>query len=70
MTHDTIYTYTYPMPLRIKGYTVYMDDVYTIVINSNMSEESRYETYIHEMKHIQRGDFHSKSSASSIEKTM
>ena len=47
----------YPMPGRIRSYTVRKEDYYTIVVNSNLSEEARLEAYRHEVDHIERGDF-------------
>ena len=65
---ETIYTYLFPLPMRVKGYTVYMDDVYTVVINSNLCQDERTKAYKHEIEHIKRGDFCSHKTADQIEK--
>lgn len=68
--NNTVYTYLMPMPGRIKGYTVLMDDVYTIVINSNLCERVRMEAYDHEMRHIDQDDLQKDDSADHIESMM
>ena len=67
---EAIRTYLLPMPMRIKGYTVLMDGFYTIVINSNMSEDARLQAYRHEIRHIKRDDLRKDDSADHIEGTM
>lgn len=64
---ETIYTYLLPMPANIKGYTVLMDDVYTIVINSNLDEFARFRAYLHEMQHIRNDDLQKNDSADHTE---
>lgn len=46
------------------------DDSYTILANSDYSEEKIREKVIHELRHIQRGDFSSNYSASIIERNI
>lgn len=62
-----IMTYIFPMPGRIRSYTVRKDGFYTIVVNENLSEEARLEAYRHELKHIEQGDFDKSCSADLIE---
>ena len=45
------------MPTTIKGYTIYKDDYYTIVLNSNLSHQQNRNTYLHELGHIETKDF-------------
>ena len=62
-----ITTFIYPMPGRIRSYTVRKDDFYTIVVNENLNEKARLEAYKHEMNHINNGDFDKRCSADLIE---
>lgn len=64
---EAIYTYLLPLPMRIKGYTVLMDDVYTIIINSNLCPDARMRAYRHEIRHIRNEDFYKRKTADSIE---
>lgn len=43
------------------------DDTYTIIINKNLSEESRKEAVRHEVKHIAGGDLYKEDSVNTIE---
>lgn len=67
---EAIYTYLLPLPMKIKGYTVLMDDTYTIVINSNLSDLARWDAYRHEVQHIRREDLRRDDSAGAIELDM
>ena len=67
---ETIRTYLLPLPSQIKGYTVLMDDVFTVVINSNLNEAARMKAYRHEIRHIRKGDLRKDDSADHIEITM
>lgn len=67
---EAVYTYLLPMPMKIKGYTVLMEDTYTIVINSNLSNRARLEAYQHEIEHIKKDDFRKKDSVNAIETDM
>ena len=42
-------------------------DFYTIVVNSNLSDEAKARTIKHEMLHILNGDFHSERPLNEIE---
>lgn len=64
---EAIYTYLLPLPMRIKGYTVLMDDVYTIIINSNLCPDARMRAYRHEIRHIRNEDLRSQRTADHIE---
>lgn len=64
---EAVYTHLLPLPMRVKGYTVLMDDTYTIVINSNLSDQARLEAYRHEIDHIKGDDLRSEDSADQIE---
>ena len=57
-----IFTRLIKMPTRIKGYTAIDDDGnYNIYLNEKLSAEQQKITYMHEMMHIQRGDWDKKS---------
>ena len=43
------------------------DDTYTIIVNQNLSEESRKEAIRHEVKHITGGDLFKEGSVNTIE---
>lgn len=64
---EAVYTHLLPLPMRVKGYTVLMDDVYTVVINSNLSDQARLEAYRHELDHIKGDDLRSEGPADHIE---
>lgn len=47
----------YPLPLSIKGFIKADADGYeTIVLNSNLTNESNRETFLHELAHSRHGD--------------
>lgn len=54
---ENIRTIYQPMPGSIGGFTVYMDDFFTVVLNQNHSRERNLEVYAHELAHIRGGDF-------------
>lgn len=54
---DNIRTILADLPYSIKGYTIYKDDYYTIVLNSKLSYEQNRESYEHEVDHINKKDF-------------
>ena len=57
-----IFTRLIKMPPRIKGYTAIDDDGnYNIYLNEKLSAEQQRLTYLHEMTHIERGDWDKKS---------
>lgn len=64
---EVIYTREISMPMSIRAFTVYKDDVYTIIINANLSDEMKLEERRHEMEHIQNGDFEQRCGADLIE---
>lgn len=66
MTND-IRTYSYPLPGRIKAYTVLKDCFYTIIVNDSLSHSAKIKAYNHEIKHIENGDFQSELPADLIE---
>ncbi|MCF2641188.1 hypothetical protein I6E50_02030 [Roseburia hominis] len=55
------------MPNTIGGFTILVDDFFTIVLNQNLSHEKNLESYMHELEHIKNGDFDKKVSAGLIE---
>lgn len=64
---EEIYTRLMPLPAKIGAFTVRRDDVYTIIINSNLSDEARRREYKHETEHIRNGDFDKRISVDLIE---
>lgn len=47
----------FPLPLRIKGFIKADADGYeTIVLNSNLTNETNRETFIHELTHSRHSD--------------
>lgn len=43
------------LPCSIKGFTLKMNDVYTIVLNARLSRETNQQSLEHELKHITEG---------------
>ena len=64
---EAVYTHLLPLPMRVKGYTVLMEDTYTVVINSNLSDQARLEAYRHEIDHIRKDDFRKSDNVNAIE---
>lgn len=60
------------LPITVKGFTLYdgADDYYTIVLNCKYSYDSMRQTFLHEIKHIARDDFHSNKSTAEIEREL
>ena len=47
------------MPCRIRGFTRANPDMsYTIVLNARLNHEMLMSVYLHEIEHIEGGDFH------------
>lgn len=65
---DNIRTILCDMPVTVRGYTIATPDgFFTIVLNSSLSHAQNVKTYEHELGHIMRGDFDSKSPVGLIE---
>ncbi len=57
------------MPLTIRAFTeVDANGDYNVYINSNLSEEAKRRSLMHEKRHIENNDFYSAELASVIEK--
>ncbi len=67
---DNVRAVIQDLPIGIKGFVVEdgVDDFYTIVLNARYSREANIETYRHELKHIENGDFRSGESADDVER--
>lgn len=55
------------LPTTIRAFTVAKDGYFTIVINTKFSNEMQQESYLHELRHIQSGDYDKRCSADLIE---
>lgn len=55
------------LPSTIHAFTVAKDGYFTIVINTKLSIEMQQESYLHELHHIQSGDYDKHCSADLIE---
>ncbi len=56
------------MPNGIRGVTVLdSDGDYNVYINSRLTGQIQRIAYVHELRHIRRGDFHSERSIDSLE---
>jgi len=64
---DNVRTVFANLPTTVGAYTVCKDGFYTIVLNQNFNFEKNALSYIHELNHIQNGDFEKKCSADLIE---
>lgn len=61
-------TYLLDMPTSIKAFVKSNHDgSYTIIINARLSDEEQKKAYLHELRHIENGDFERKCSADLIE---
>ncbi len=57
------------LPSSVKGFTCKnVDETYTIFLNSRLSKKQNQKTYLHEIGHIENGDFYSTLQADQIEK--
>jgi hypothetical protein len=65
---DDIRVFVCPLPMDIRGYTVFKDFRYTIVINENLCQDARMKAYRHERWHIENGDFFGDRSVGEIER--
>ena len=45
------------LPPRIKGFVTIRDGEPVIVLNARLNHEQNIKTFLHEKKHIERGDF-------------
>ena len=66
---DDIYVYLTELPGCINEMVTPCAGGYTIYIDERLSDQGRIEAYMHAIGHIQRNDFDSGCSASSIERT-
>lgn len=57
----------YQLPPNIKACTVEVDGYYTIIVNDNLSPQVRFTEYLHELNHINNGDFSKDETADKIE---
>lgn len=64
---DNVNVILYDMPARIKAYTIKMDEGYTICLNSRLTRVQNQISYLHEIKHIQNGDYDLQCGADLIE---
>jgi len=56
------------LPCGVKGLSkANSDGTYTIILNSRLTYEQLQQTYLHEMEHIKRDDFHSTLTVDAIE---
>lgn len=46
-----------PLPHDVKGFVAESCGEYTVLLNSRCSFEQNQKTYLHELKHIESGDF-------------
>lgn len=56
------------LPPKIRGFVVRRNGEDTIVLNSRLSREQNMKTYLHEKKHIERGDFENGGDVDQIER--
>lgn len=55
------------MPTTVKAYTICKDGYFTVILNQNLTHEQNVESYLHELKHIQNGDFDKRCNVNMIE---
>lgn len=67
MTTD-VRTVLQNLPVEIRGFTVLDENGDpTVVLNANHRRETNIETYLHELEHIKKNDFHRPEPADEIE---
>lgn len=55
---EDVYTLLMHLPPHVHGFSRRnKDDTYTIVLNDGICREAQEEAYLHEMEHIEKGDF-------------
>lgn len=54
---DNVYHYIVSLPDGVKAFSMPCLDGYTIYTDARLTQESRREAYVHELKHIHHGDF-------------
>ena len=65
---QAVSTFLIDLPCTIRAYTVVNADMtYTIIINSHLSAEAQQIAFLHELQHINNGDFDKHCSANLIE---
>lgn len=65
---QSINTILVNMPGTISAYTISNVDMsYTIVLNARLTRERLLEAYLHEVNHIENGDYDKRGSVDSIE---
>lgn len=57
MVRDYINVVLEDLPCSIRGFVLRQDDYYTIVLNSRMSHDMQFKSYLHELEHIVERDF-------------
>ena len=57
MIRDYIKVVLEDLPCTVRGFVVQSDDYYTIVLNSRMSYDMQFKSYLHELEHIVERDF-------------
>lgn len=57
-----------PLSGDVRGFTVFKDDFYTVVLREDLDPEDRIRTFQHEIDHIRHGDCDSDESADLIER--
>ena len=57
----------YQLPPKIKACTVKTNGFYTILVNADLSPSVRFTEYLHELNHINNGDFSKEDTADKIE---
>lgn len=61
------------LPESVKGFTVRMfdenigEDYYSVILNAKLNWEQQADAYLHEISHIDDGDFYSCESVDQIE---
>lgn len=64
---DNIAVHYRDMPYTIRALVVSSDGYFTIILNSRNSYEQNRISYIHELRHIMRGDFSRSVDVSMLE---
>ena len=65
---DIYPVYYIDLPTTIKGFSRKTAEGYCIVLNARISSDAQIRAYLHEVEHIERGDFDAEDDADSIER--
>lgn len=67
MWHDYVFCRLMPLPSRVKAFTVKRGEIYTVCVSEALDPSERFSAWLHELRHIESGDFDADKPADWIE---